>query len=141
MKSVFDGKMVADLQLGSDPTVCPPAHTVQEVVAEMQNLHVGSIVIVDHEKKPIGIFTERDLLMKFVGNPAAKLSDPISEYMTPSPKSVLKNELLDGAAVLMRVGRFRHLVVVDEAGKTTGVLSIKDLLEHIVDQSIGDFFG
>lgn len=94
---------------------------------------IGSIVISDGNSTALGIFTERDVLMKIVGNPNVSLDEPIEAYMTKSPKWVTSDDTIERAMLLMRVGRFRHLVVVDRGEKLQSVLSVKDLTDFILD--------
>lgn len=134
--TLFNGKLVSDLILNEKPYLCKPEAPVAEVVRQMQSRKIGSVVVVDADAKPIGIFTERDLMMKVYGNSQAKDSDSVQKYMTVNPQVIQVTDEMDRAARLMRVGRFRHLIIVEGSGKVVGVLSIKDLLEFMVDHQV-----
>lgn len=131
---VFPGKTVGDIPpLLLSPLSCSPDTHLEKVVALLKEKRVGSIVITDDEMQVLGIFTERDLLMKAYGNPMSSDQDPIEMYMTKKPKTIRKTDSLERAAVFMRIGKFRHLIITDEDGKLSGVLSIRDILAFLVD--------
>ena len=96
---------------------------------------VGSAVVVGGDGKPMGIVTDRDTLKV-----AALGRDPdtvtVKDCLTR--KLSLATESMDvmEAARTMREKNFRHLVVVDEAGKLVGVFSMRDLVVGLL-QEIG----
>ncbi len=104
--------------------------TVASVVKRMAERGVGSVVVVDDEGKPIGIFTERDLLVKVIG--AGKpLEVPLAEVMTPDPIVAKPDWSLAHALEVMVHYGFRHLPVVGDDGKLIGMVSIKDIAKTL----------
>src|SRR5207244_12174706 len=79
----------------------------------------------------VGIFSERDLLMKVAGQFSSYDAITVRDVMTPKPDSVTAEDTLAFAVHKMDVGGYRHVPVVDN-GRPTGVLSARDLLRHIV---------
>jgi len=61
---------------------CLGQSAVIEAVTAMVENAVGSIVVTDDEKKPIGIFTERDLLTRVVFKQLSPEKTPIQDVMT-----------------------------------------------------------
>ena len=82
--------------------------------------------------KPEGIFTERDYLKKIACNDVDK-NLPIEGFMTPNPVSVKPTTSVAKVLMKMRMGRFRHIIVTDEDGLLKSVISIKDLLDFVLD--------
>ncbi|MCE4619480.1 MAG: CBS domain-containing protein [Desulfurococcales archaeon] len=109
------------------PIVFKKDATVAEAIRKMAEENIGSVVIVDDEMKPIGIFTERDLLLKV----CAKGLDPekvkLEEVMTPHPMTIKESESAKKALEIMIHFGFRHLPVVDSDGRLVGIISIKDV--------------
>jgi CBS domain-containing protein len=58
--------------------------------------------------------------------------------MTKEPMTVTPEVTLAYALNLMSQGGFRHLPVVDDAGRPSGVLSVKDVIDLIVSQFVED---
>ena len=127
-------KEINDLQITEDVLVCFAQTSLRDAISLMSGINTGSIVIIDEENAPIGIFTERDFLKKYAANPEnMSMDDPVSDYMTPSPKCVKSGATLDVAFGKMRLGNFRHLIVVDDDGKLKGIVSIKDAFNYVCD--------
>ncbi len=114
-----------------DPVSIDPDSTVAEAIERMQKLAVGCVFVTEH-CKPVGVFTERDVLTKVLakGLPA---ETPITEVMTRDPRVI--GETCSVAEVIdtMQRGGFRHMPVVDGAGHLQGVVSVKRIVEYLVE--------
>ncbi len=132
---IFTEKSISILfDLLRSPIVCSPSDSMKEVLEVLQKNNIGSLVIVE-DGQVKGIFTERDFLLKVANkNYLENLNKPVKDFMTANPKAIKENEKISLALKTMRLGKFRHLVVVNEDGKLEKVLSIKDLLDFIVDE-------
>ena len=119
----------AALSLGSiarrDPVRCAPGESMQAALVAMQRHKVGSIVVADEDDRPLGIFTERDLLRHVVSG-AFDPALPVSGFMSSPVSTLPVTALAAEAAALMASSGFRHVVVV-EAGRLAGVVSERDL--------------
>jgi CBS domain-containing protein len=108
-----------------------PTQTVAQAVAMMRDEAVGSLLVC-HDDQVIGIFSERDLLRRVLaaGKP---LTTPLSECMTPQPRTVQPKHSIAAAIRLMEEGGYRHLPVVDGGGKPLGMLSVKRIVHYLVE--------
>ena len=106
---------------GGEIFTVPPEMSVKDVVAELNRRRVGALVVVDAEKKPIGIISEREVVRY--------LDTKGREIMTADPKTCTPGDKLEDVMKRMTDGRFRHLPVVD-AGKLCGLVSIGDAVKH-----------
>jgi len=111
--------------------VIAPDRSVAEAVALMRQHRVGCLLIYQGERL-VGIFTERDLMRKVLapGNP---LGAPVGLYMTPRPVTVGPKEPINLALERMIAGGYRHLPVVDVAGRLHGVLSVKRIVHYLAE--------
>lgn len=121
---------IGTIELRSPCTVEPKA-TVKQAVQAMVARRTGYALVM-HADQLLGIFTERDFISRIV---APRLSPdlPVEQHMTPSPKSVRLNDSMRDAIELMESGGYRHLPVLDDAGKAVGVLSVKDVIHYLVE--------
>jgi len=103
--------------------------SVRDVVRVVYENSIGSIVIVDDVGRPIGIFTERDLL-RLVAQ-GASLDSPVDTVMSRDLVVVKGVEGVVRAAMLMSEHRIRHLPVVDDEGKLVGVISVRDVVDAL----------
>ena len=94
---------------------------VAEVLRRMR--HCGGVTaLVMREGRLSGIFTERDMLIKVLGDPTAD-QRPVRELMTSNPVTALPEQSVHTALRVMRRGGFRDLPVVDENGRLLGNLT------------------
>lgn len=107
------------------PVSCLPSLPLNEAVELMQIANVGSIVIVDDEQHPLGIFTLRDL-RRVVGTQLGELTSPISAFMTHEPFYLPPGATAFDAAIAMTERHIGHVCVVKD-GLLCGVISERDL--------------
>ena len=100
--------------------------SIRQVVEVMAARSIGSMIVVDTEQKPIGIFTQSDVLKRIV-LPGGSLDHPISEVMSPTPYTLALSANAYDAALLMAMHGVRHVLAVDEGGRLKGVVSERDL--------------
>ncbi|MDD5240965.1 MAG: DUF294 nucleotidyltransferase-like domain-containing protein [Sulfuricella sp.] len=108
-----------------EPVTCAPETAIREVLAIMHSLGIGSMVIVEEEKRPVGIFTLHDVLNR-VALAQLDLDQPISAVMSSTPRTLPPQAFAYEAALEMAKHGFRH-VLVAEHGKLVGIISEKDL--------------
>jgi citrate synthase len=125
MSHMAAARTVADLM--SAPVITAlPAETIAVVAQRMREHKVGSVVVVDHDTRPIGILTERDML-RFAGAGSDASTAKVSEWMTDDPDTVAPGlEATEAFAALSQHG-YRHIPVVDE-GRVVGIVSMRDLM-------------
>ena len=108
-----------------DPVTCAPETPLREALETMREQGIGSIVVVDGDRHPIGMFTVRDLIGRVI-LAGADLATPMRRMMTPDPVALPSTARAFEAALVMARHGFRHVLVADD-GKLTGVVSEKDL--------------
>lgn len=113
----------------TDVLTMPEAANLMEVVAIMAQRNVGSVVVV-RETKVVGIFTERDLLVKVVGKRKKPEELTLVDVMTKNPKTASMNDSVTDSMRRMSQGRFRHLPVVDDHNNLIGIISQGDFVAY-----------
>lgn len=107
---------------------------VRDVIKLLIEKRIGSVLVVDAEKKVVGIFSERDALMK-LNTEAASLGDcPVSDFMTQNPRTLVGSAKIAFAVKEMDLGGYRHLPIVDGAANPTGIISVRDILRYLTDK-------
>jgi CBS domain-containing protein len=107
------------------PVSCRADAPVEGVVRAMHGKRIGSMVVVDEQQVPVGIFTVPDVLSR-VTLPRLAMDTPIGELMTPRPVCLEEEAPLVEAALAMARHGIRHVVVTRD-GKLAGVISERDL--------------
>ncbi len=125
-------KVESVCRLHPTPPYClAPEQTIAEAVTLMRQAGVGCLLVC-RGTTLLGLFTERDLMRRVLaaGKP---LSLPLGECLTSNPVVVGLRDPVRLAVRRMEEGGYRHLPVVDEAGRAVGVLSVKRIVHFLVE--------
>ena len=113
-------------RIARDPVTCAPDVPLRDALTAMRDARVGSIVAVDGEQHPVGIFTMTDLLGR-VALQELSLDTPLQQVMTPDPISLPDSAPgFEGIETMAEHG-MKHICVVS-GGRLVGVLGERDLL-------------
>ena len=104
-------------------------HTIEFALQSMKANEISSVVIVDDENKPIGIFTEQDAL-HMIGDHIPKVTQ-LSNVMTKNPFTIDEECYLHDAYTQLNAKGYRHLIIVDKNKKYLGVISEGDFIRHL----------
>ncbi|WP_175413237.1 putative nucleotidyltransferase substrate binding domain-containing protein [Pseudomonas sp. 37 R 15] len=107
------------------PVMCSPDTALREAVRLMHEQQVGSIVIVDEHKAPLGIFTLRDL-RQVVADGTVDFSQGIAAHMTQAPFFLSPDHSAFDAAIAMTERHIAHVCLVQDQ-RLCGVVSERDL--------------
>lgn len=102
--------------------------TVLEAAERMRQRAVGTLLILNQKREPIGIVTDRDLVERVVASNRDPATTSVRSVMTVDPETISEHDSIESALSMMRSGRFRRLPVVDHRGKLAGLVSLDDVL-------------
>jgi CBS domain-containing protein len=131
---------ISDLSL-RDPVRAKPDSTLFQIVTDLREHRRGAAIVEDQGGRLLGIFTERDLMLRVDHTKHDWHELPVSAFMSRAIITVATTESLAAAIERMNDGGFRHLPVVDESGRTIGILSIRDILAHITEYFPEEFIN
>ena len=114
------------------PASVEPNSSALEAVQVMAEEGVGAVAVVENGAVK-GIFTERDVMLRVVLRDRNPHSVKMSEVMTSPVETIGEETTADEALKHMLERHLRHLPIVGKNGQLLGMLSIRNLLEHIVD--------
>ena len=110
--------------------------TVFEVAKFMVERNIGAVPVLDRGKL-IGIFSERDIMKRVLVEGMDPKKAKVADVMTPNPLVVTADESFEQCMLLMKQHGFRHLPILD-GPKLVGLVSLRDLLLHEVDEKDGE---
>ena len=119
-------------------TISPDA-SVLEAAKLMRSKHVGCLVVVD-DARPVGILTDRDIVLKTIAAEQKPAGTPVKTVMTANPTMVNVNYDLLDAVRLMRNRGVRRLPIVNERRHLLGIVTMDDLLTAF-SAEVGDLAG
>jgi CBS domain-containing protein len=113
------------------PVCVDESATLAEATDSMRARRAGCVLVCTNGRLE-GILTERDLLNKVIGEQVS-FDSPAVDFMTRAPKTLTANDLLGDAILLMNEGDYRHVPVVDEAGRIEGIISIHHIIDFLAE--------
>jgi CBS domain-containing protein len=108
------------------PITLPPTASLRSVLELMGEKRIGSIIVADEAARPVGIFTQSDVLRRVVLGGAA-MEGPIADVMTANPATLPETATAYDAMLAMAAKAIRHVVLVDAQSSIRGVISERDL--------------
>jgi CBS domain-containing protein len=103
-----------------------PDAAVLDAVHQMNEHRIGALVVMDGGRVA-GIFTERDVLRRVVGDGKDPATTRVGQVMTSKVVCCDPDADLDDVATLMKNRRIRHVPVCNDDGKLLGMVSIGDI--------------
>jgi CBS domain-containing protein len=107
--------------------------TITDAVAEMNKHRIGSILVLDGGQI-VGIFTERDVLLRVVGAGVDPTSTRLADVMSRNVQTIPSSTTVDQTMALFAEKQCRHIPVVDN-GQLKGLISIGDISRWVADVS------
>ena len=133
LRELIADNRVLDLGPLPAPRLAPNA-TMHQALQFLVRGRRGAIVVVE-DMRPVGIFTERDVLARLpAGKSAGRDTTPLSEVMSSPPATIQRKASLRDAIETMVEHGYRHLVVVDRSGDLKGLLTTNDMIQYLTDQ-------
>jgi len=133
-------RQILELKGGDVETIDPHA-SVFEAVQQMNDARIGALLVVDGDR-PIGIFTERDVLVRVVAQRLDPEITPVGEVMTRGLVTLSADTSIVEAMMVITAKRCRHIPVFDGA-RLCGIVSIGDLTSWLVrdqERTIADLY-
>ena len=112
--------------------------SVEDAIRTMMDKDVGACAVIDEHGIVAGMFTERDILVKFALSGRAAKDTPVRELMSPMVEMATDQTTAAEAFQVMLERHYRHLPVVDDQGRVLGILSIRNILEARIDDLLAE---
>ena len=110
-----------------------PSATVLEVVGLLKEYNLGAVVVSPDGREVSGIVTERDIVRRLLDG-TDFLTGPVSAIMTSEVRTCTAQDSVQSLMTIMTEQRIRHLPVVDDHGRLTGIVSIGDAVKSHITQ-------
>jgi len=107
-----------------------PETGMEEVAHIISTRRIGAVVVMDDQKKLVGILSERDVVKALAQRGAKVLELKAQDIMTREVTMVDPSTPVDLAMEIMDRGYFRHLPVCTREGELLGIVSIRDLVKY-----------
>lgn len=111
-----------------------PKESARAAARRMSTRCVGTLVVIDPSRKPVGIVTDRDLVVRVLAEGLEPDSTLIADVMTRHPATVSENTPIEDVLALMRTKSVRRMPVVDKQGHLVGLVSVDDVLSLLAEE-------
>lgn len=131
----FRSELVSKLEIRKPVTV-QITTSVRDTVTQMRDRDSGCVIVIDDDRKPIGIFTESMLTEMFSHGPVA-MDEPIKKFMADRCPWVRSSDPIADVLEAMQLNNTRFLCVVDDEGHVTGLTGQRGLMQYVADHFPG----
>jgi CBS domain-containing protein len=132
----FHGRLLGEHldELGAPPPIeVSPDTPLDVAIARMHEAETDCVLVVADERL-VGIFTDRDAVVKAAGKRLESFH--VRDFMTPDPVVLRHDDPIAVAIHKMAIGGFRHIPIVED-GRPTGVITARDVFHHLVSSMDG----
>lgn len=112
------------------PVTFSPDDLVRTALDRMCEKNIGSIIVLNEDRKIEGIVTERDMMIRVLGKNRNPDTTRLSEIMSTNVRAAKEDDNLVDWMHLMSSERFRHLPIIDNDGRLVNMMSQGDFLAH-----------
>ena len=109
-----------------------PETSVMEAVRTMAEESIGAVAVTD-QNRLVGMFSERDLMLRVVSEKLDPERTQVREVMTSPVETIHRNSTADDALKVMLEKHIRHLPITDH-GKLCGMISMRSVLHDKVEE-------
>ena len=100
---------------------------LREAVSILNAKNLGAVLIVDNEKRVVGIITDGDI-RRMVAKEVDLDTQRAADHMTPAPKTISRSLLAADALSIMQEHEITILAITDAQGRLAGILHLHDLI-------------
>jgi CBS domain-containing protein len=111
--------------------------SITEAAQLMREYHVGDLVVVDlvgGKRVPVGIVTDRDIVVKIIGESLSVDDFTVGDIMSQQLISVQEKDGVIETIRLMRAHGIRRIPVITKEGGLAGIISVDDMLDLLAEE-------
>ena len=115
-----------------EPVVVLPSASLRETVALLRDRDIGCSIVVDDDRKPIGMFTE-SMLTEMLSHGTPAMDEPIERHMAKRCPWVRSTDPIADVLEAMQMKNTRFMCVVDEQDRVVGLTGQRGLMEYVAE--------
>ena len=116
--------------------VAAPETSVNEAARLMAKKNVGAVMVLEN-RRLVGIFTERDALIRVIAKGRDTKTTVLGDVMTADPQTVDPEESFGHALLMMHENGFRHVPVIED-GEPIGIVSSRNALDPDLEEFVAE---
>ena len=121
-----------------NPACCSPEASLRDAARLMATNDCGQIPVIDEQRRPIGVVTDRDIACRAVAEGHGPETS-VSAVMSSPPVTVTPETSLEECCGMLEEERIRRAPVVDRNGECCGMVSQADIARHAPEHETAQF--
>jgi CBS domain-containing protein len=137
ISTITEEAMTVNLICNHNVATAAASDGIVNAAARMREEHVGNLIVVEQRGSsmvPIGILTDRDIVVGIVAKRASPDALTVGDAMTRELLTVREDDGVEFALREMRRRGVRRAPVVGKRGELVGVVSLDDVIQHLATQ-------
>jgi CBS domain-containing protein len=130
------GVLVEEL-MTRDPATVPPSGSLTEAAQIMRDVNIGFLPVMEPDGSVVGVLTDRDIVVRAVGEDLPPGRTRVEEVMTEEVVSCHSGDDIAVCATLLRANQISRLVVLGDDDVLAGVISLADLAQYADERDVG----
>jgi CBS domain-containing protein len=122
----------------SDPVAVARNASLDDVARLMVEFDCGLVPVLDHDAHPVGVITDRDMVMRSMVDGKNPLEMVAAEVMSEPVVTVRLDADIERVVELMEHHRIRRVIVVDEDGRCEGIVAQADISRRFNRRKAGE---
>lgn len=110
-----------------------PEESIKKCIDLMNDLDIGSLVVVDHQDQLIGILSERDILRSCLRQCVNLSTGKVADVVYKDVTILSPDDPVEKAMQAMTRTKRRHILIRNDHNEFIAILSIGDLLLHLLE--------
>lgn len=125
-KMLIERQTIGNLILQYTPITIYENEPTVDAIKLMKYKNIDSVIVVNKEKKPKGIFTTKDFLHILQSD--KDLNVPVNAYMSSPLQTVNENATIAEVLDFIKVKNFKRVVVANDLGRIVGLITQSEIL-------------
>lgn len=113
--------------------------TAYDVADLMKRSGVGSVIVIDKKRQPMGIITERDMVKRVCFKNVSSSRIKVEDIMSSPLITIMSYDSIDTASRVMTRNKIKRLVVLEADNRIVGLLSVSDITKHLAKILLDDY--
>ena len=126
--------------MSENPVCCKEDARLDQVARLMAEHDCGAIPVVEdlENRKPVGIVTDRDIVVRALAKGRNPMELTAGECLTPNPLKITTDSSVEECYALMEKKQVRRVLVVDAKGACIGIVAQADLARNLSEKEVGE---
>lgn len=121
-----------------NPVCCGPNTSLEDIAGMMSGRDCGAIPVIDELGHPIGIITDRDIVVRSIASGRDPMVLEARDCMTAPAITIADSAALHDCIDLLDLTQLRRVIVVDTTGACCGIVAQADIARTVSKRSAGD---